>query len=378
MAAYQNQHFVPEFLLKLYNGGHEHMIDIVPMRVGRLRRGVSLHEQASKDWFYDDDGSVERELGTIEGETARIITRMLALDRPPARLSREHQGLVMFVAIQHFRTLAAATAADEKIDKLAKSVLKEASDDPEIVSNLHLVNVTLKKPVNYSMRLGFQGTPLLYDLRMKLIVNTSGRPFLASDAPVILHNRLYGQSGAPAVGLANSGLQIFVPLGPRRALIMYDEDAYEVGTSASNAVKLVNPKHADLINDLQWEAAQNVMFIPPGADEAHVVESWARWQHRSTQRVEVDHTVVAQTATTKRTRLGVNAARSVVSLDLPFVKIKLPPPPPWSGQYIPAARHPEWAEHVTGLIEALDEGRIDPQSFVNRTLKVPRTPRRRR
>ena len=58
---------------------------------------------------------------------------------------------------------------------------------------------------------------------MKLIVNTSGRPFLASDAHVILHNRLYGQSGAAAVGLANSGLQIFVPLGPRRALIMSSE-----------------------------------------------------------------------------------------------------------------------------------------------------------
>lgn len=41
----------------------------------------------------------------------------------------------------------------------------------------------------------------------------------------------------------------------------------------------------------------------------------------------------------------------------PFVKIKLQPPYP--GQYIPAACYAGW---------------IDPATFVNRTLKVPRTP----
>ncbi|MEG8048997.1 DUF4238 domain-containing protein [Sphingomonas aurantiaca] len=226
--AYRNQHFVPEMYLRLFNEGHEDAIDIVPMRSGRLVRGASLHNQASKHLFYGEDGSVERELGQIEGAAAGIIATILRRDRPPNRLSPDHQGLVMFISIQLMRTLAAVEEANERADKVAKSMIREAIPGHEMLDRLDLVKVTLSDPVADAMRAGFQGTPFLYDLKMKLIVNSSDVPFLASDAPVIMHNCLYEGTGAPASGYANKGLQIVLPPGPWRALILYDSAVYEV------------------------------------------------------------------------------------------------------------------------------------------------------
>lgn len=377
MVAYRNQHFVPEMYLRLFNGGHRHMIDIVPMRTGKLVRSASLHDQASRNWFYDDDGSVERPLSEIEGAAAGIIATMLERDRPPAQLSADHQGLVMFISIQYSRTLAAAEDANERIDKVAKSMIRESMPDNELISMLDKVRVTLKSPVSDTMRSGFLGAPLLYDLKLKMIINSSQHPFLASDAPVVMHNWLHDGTGTPATGYANSGLQIILPLGPWRALLMYDENAYDVGSFASRSVQLINSKHADLINELQWEAARNVMFVPPGTDATQLAEAWEHWRERNQDKVLVEHTVLSDDGSSKRTRLGVSSVPSSVSLRLPFVRLKMNRPPAWSGEAHAQLRHPEWAEYVTDLSREVESGRLHPALYVERTLKVPKTFRRR-
>ncbi|HEX4738817.1 MAG TPA: DUF4238 domain-containing protein [Allosphingosinicella sp.] len=378
MPANKNQHFVPQSYLRLFNDGDERQIDVLPLSLGRIIRGVSLRDQASRPWFYDQDGTIERELAKLEGSAAGIIRAMLARDRPPKRLSSEHQGLIMFLALQLARTQAAADAENERADKLAKLLIRRMNPDNPLRDNLDLVRVTLTHPVHEAMRMAFLGTPLLYDLKLKLIVNASSTPFVASDAPAILHNHLCDGTGTPARGYASIGLQIILPLGPWRALLCYDGDAYAVGSPTSNVVRLLNSRHADLVNDLQWEAARHVLFVPPCADEEHLISFWDRWRHQSREQIVAADEVIFQDEKTMRTRLGIGAAPSAVDLSLPFVRPLRPKFPAWTGEQPPEVRHPEWVAYVGDLIQRVDDETLHPARFVELTLKVPRMPRRRR
>jgi Protein of unknown function (DUF4238) len=72
------------------------------------------------------------------------------------------------------------------------------------------------------------GASLLADLTLTLIRNDSDTPFIASDTPVVLHNRLYEGQSVSVAGYANVGLQLFLPLGPRLTLFGFDGAAYAV------------------------------------------------------------------------------------------------------------------------------------------------------
>lgn len=376
MSARKNQHFVPQFYLRLFAEPGGRRISVLPLSTGRIIHGASVRDQAARPWFYDRDGSVEDALSRMEGGAAPIIAEILRRDRPPPRLSAEHQGLIVFLAIQMSRTQAAAEDANERADKVAKALLRRAMEGDERLADLDLVTISLTHPTSDAMRAGFFGIPLLYDLRIKIIVNASGRPFIASDAPVALHNRWYEGTGAPALGHANAGLQIVVPLGPDRALLLYDEDVYEVGSAASSTVRLVNPAHADLINDLQWEAARSVIFVPPNVSPSPLESAFARWRGHASDRILVEETLLSRSNSTMRTRLGVGGVPSRIAFELPFIRVRAAAPPAWDGSRSPEVRHAEWAAHVTSLAQAVDTGRLDAAGFLKMTLKVPRTPRR--
>lgn len=378
MSSRKNQHYVPKMYLRLFAEPGGRQIGVLPLSTGELVTGASIRDQASRPWFYDRDGSIEEALGTIEGEASRIIAAMLGRDRPPRRGSSEHQGLVTFLSIQLSRTQAAADDVNERTEKVAKALLRQAHEGNTRLNNLDLVKIKLTSPVDEAMRWGFLGTPLLYDLHYKLIINTSGCPLTASDAPVVLHKRWYEGTGTPALGLADEGLQLIVPLGPWRAMIFYDPGLYAVGSTVSSTVRLVNPAHADQLNDLQFESARSVIFVPPGMPISTLRAGWERSRTKRPDRVIVDHVVVERSATSMRTRLGVGAVPSQVRLDLPFVRERAERPPAWDGRSPPPSRHPAWVSHVRALAKAVDQGLLAPDSFVELTLKVPRPSRRHR
>lgn len=373
MSKNKNQHFVPKMYLKLFGNPDGASIGVFNIAAERFIPVASIRDQASKAWFYDRDGQVERTFGAIESRAARLLDQILQHDRLPPRFGGAHHGLLTFVSLQHERTQAALLEVNERTDQYVKALLRHQFAGQEIAENLHRVKISRTDAMAESLLAAHLGMPLLYDLKYKLIENVSGRAFFISDAPVIFHNQLYSGTGTPADGYANVGLQILMPLGPWRAILFYDDVAYNVGSPASSVIRLVNPAAAMRINDLQWEAADKNLYISPATQVEELHERCRYWKaKRKTGRILLTDIVVRDDDREKRVRLGVGRQPSDVMLDLPFVRNALPKPGPWKGDDHPPLRDPDWSHIVTTLAEMVQDEQLDYREFIKLTLTPPR------
>lgn len=374
MTEKKNQHFVPKMYLKLFANADRRSIGVFNLKRGCFIPVGSISDQASKNWFYDRDGQIENVLGIFETRAAALIAQILAADRLPPRYGPDLYHLLTFIALQRERTEAAVSELNERTDRYMKAVLRHDPRSQHLVDALDSVIISRNDAVAESLFLAHVGTPLLLDLACKLIVNTSGCAFFISDAPIILHNPLFEGSGAPATGYANVGLQVIVPLGPWRALLFYDDVAYRVGNGASNTVRLVNPAHAALINDLQWESAEHNLYVSPATPPDLLHSAHERWcLRRPSRRIVLHDMVLRDDSQQKRVRIGVGRAPSTVRLNLPFVKTRLDPPGVWDQASEPPVRDPEWAHYVTTLADMLGDEQITYKEFVRRTFMAPRS-----
>ncbi|WP_430514331.1 DUF4238 domain-containing protein [Pannonibacter phragmitetus] len=174
---------------------------------------------------------------------------------------------------------------------------------------------------------------LLMDLDIVLIKNESNTRFISSDAPLVLHNRLYEDQDISCIGYANVGLQLFLPLGPQLAIFGFDRGAYKVEYSESGLVKVNDDEQIFLINDLQWEAAHSVLLVSSDTPEQILQESANIWSsRRGAERTVSREEIVYRTENEAKMRYGSGAAPSKVALNLPFVTCTLPKPArlgPW-------------------------------------------------
>ena len=141
-------------------------------------------------------------------------------------------------------------------------LLRHAFEDTsEIPNGIVLEDFELVK-LNLSMIL--DALEQISDLKAHLVVSRSV-PFITSDAPVYAYNQYCeGIRDIGITGLANRGLQIFVPLSPSLLLIIYDGRTYKIrrladrwsGRSVTNDVSDI-----DQLNLLQLLSAErNVYF----------------------------------------------------------------------------------------------------------------------
>ena len=64
-----------------------------------------------------------------------------------------------------------------------------------------------------------------------------------------------------SVGLASKGLLIFLPLSPKKLLLLYDKSVYKVGSKKGSMSILRDPKEIDNINLMQWlKCHDNIYF----------------------------------------------------------------------------------------------------------------------
>lgn len=369
MAEKKNQHFVPKMYLRLFGDPGGRSIGVFHIATGRHFPNASIADQAAKPWLYDHDGTVEDTFGVIEGRAAPILRTILADDRVPATRTVSFHRLLTFVILQRERTLAAVAELNARTDAYVKAFLRHQYPDQENLDRLDRVTIRRTAAMADSLLTAHLGMPLLYDLKAKLIANVSGRAFFTSDAPVILHNRLFEGTGAPALGYGSQGLMVLVPIGPWRAVLLYDSRAYEVGSRASHLVRLVNPAHARLVNDLQWEAAESCLYVSRETAAPELAEDRERWlKPRTKCKILLSNQIVRDDDREKRVRVGAGRALSTVRLDLPFVHIRLPPPGRWQEGTVPAMRDPAWVDYVTNLAEMVQDELLDYTDFSKQTL----------
>ena len=359
MPDHKSHHYVPQMYMRLFARAGDNRIGVYVIDKAKFIPQAPIRGQACCDYFYGKDVRAERALGHIEGHAARIFAEAVNHNRLPMPDSQDHQWLIFYLGMQHARTIGAAEQHNEGSEKLAKSILRrkaELEGNSEIVAALDSVRIRRPNAVSEVMGYATIGASLLADLTFMLIRNGSDTPFIASDTPVVLHNRLYEDQRISVAGYANVGLQLFLPLGPQLALVGFDSAAYTVQANSDGIVMIDDRAQIRLINDLQWEAAYAVLLISPNMPEPALRSSAAVWaSRRGTERTVFREEIGDQSDTEMRTRHGSGEAPSTISLDLPFISCLLPTPAPLEPWEVPPFRDAERVARVDRAFERLDD-----------------------
>ncbi|TIT89026.1 MAG: DUF4238 domain-containing protein, partial [Mesorhizobium sp.] len=318
-----------------------------------------IRGQACRNYFYGKDRRVERALSYMEGQASRIFAEAISDGRLPTPGSQDHEWVVFYLGMQHARTVGAAERHNEGSEKVAKAMLRHKAKlegNSEMMAALDRVRIRRRDAVSELLGYTAVGAGLLADLTFMLIRNDSDTPFIASDTPVVLHNKLYEGQHISVTGYANVGLQLFLPLGPQLAIFGFDSNAYAVETGAGGLVEVDDASQVRLINDLQWEVAHEVLLVSTDMSEQALQASALDWSsRRRSERMILREEIVYQSDSEARTRYGSGETPSRVSLDLPFVTCKLPKPTPLAPWEIPPFRDAERVSRVDRALERFDE-----------------------
>ena len=179
-------------------------------------------------------------------------------DLPPP-LSPEHLAIILYVIMQHGRTKYSADQTEELHDMLTKHLYRVLKLEGMDIDKF---NTTIEEAPLLTLGIVVQGYPLLLDLAYKLLLNKTDVEFVTSDNPVVLYNQLFSfRKFGSNTGLAQKGLQIFLPISPKIALIFFDHNVYSVGKRHSLTVNVDLSKDVYELNTLQMCSAMNCVYF---------------------------------------------------------------------------------------------------------------------
>lgn len=358
----KSHHFVPQFLLRFFSVDGS-SVGLYNLRSAKMVPGASLKHQACRDWFYGRDGQAEQALGHLESGASTVLRRMIDTGRPPKRYSDDHRILATFLLIQSARTAQAAAEANEMVDKVGKWMLRNVLTDPKLVAFLDHMTIQLTEPAVEALRPAVMETPVILDLKIKLLHNVSSAPFVLSDHPAVKHNGLYSSADVSVLGLANIGLQFVLPIPPEYAVVFYDEKAYSLGNVASNVIKVTSASIVLALNEFQWaNAAENIYFRPSDGPTGWTPAPGRIAELRKDEHVSVGEAEVPMRGAKRVKMISVQTQRPSRTLKMPLFRSRIAPPPLVNMGTLPL-RDPDWAFHVHRLTDALNAGTISPEEF---------------
>ncbi len=222
MAEQKKQHYIPRFYFKLFSP-NKRSIEIYNPKSKNAYSG-SYRKLCAKNYFYSKRGEVETSLSSIEGESSKVINKLVSTHDISSLTIEDAFTICAFLAFQNYRTEKEKINFDEILNLSAKHTLEYLLQTDEKYSEIysdktlldHLKIEMNEGQLNYMFHMYAEGPILLNDLSPLILINKTQYDFIFSDAPVIFYNSYFNNLGHGTNELANIGLQIFFPLNPIR------------------------------------------------------------------------------------------------------------------------------------------------------------------
>lgn len=277
-----NHHYVPQFYFR-YFSTNSRSICLLNRASGATIPEASVRGQASKSRFYGKD-EVERALGNVEGACSGAL-RKLVEHRDPMRLDHQDVTLILtWLALQRSRTMAARHMGKPMHDKVLKLYLEmtisndtelSADQRSEYLSSLDSIAANPVQSQLVDMKVAMEAAANLSDLQPILLVNRTNRPYIFSDAPVILYNGYYRKVTLRGVlGFDTPGLMVLFPLGPSLQLMLFDAACYGVRRVRDHQIHVRELKDIASLNKLQIHSASNCIYFHEFKFAPYVTELW--------------------------------------------------------------------------------------------------------
>jgi hypothetical protein len=226
----KKHHYVPQFYLREFvdprtPSGQEPYVWVFSKDGKQRERRAPKNILWERDLYTFDIGGqkryeLERTLSTIESEFAEAVRKKLAPHLPLT--VKEHEALCLFVATMLQRTIRQKDTQESFYDQLVTQVERLEAHNSSDGSTSATLRAAKKDIHKAGIMAIFSEIPELLS-RMSLAIlctdRTSAR-FITSDDPVTLFNpelqwqRFYGP------GLAQTGVELTMPVSPQLALCM--------------------------------------------------------------------------------------------------------------------------------------------------------------
>lgn len=266
MSSNKNQHYVPKAYLRSFASDGERCTNLYAINQGKSVRDASIRDQCSRNYFYGNEPKFESFLQFFEGRYGDVLNRL----RQGQLERKDLFTLFRFFILQHLRTPQKLEQRLDVVDAFRNTVIGGKA--------LHEVHEDAKRPTDLQREMQEQiyisasANEYLHDLEPVLLVNNTKMPFITSDNPACLTNRLYTQRYRDETsGLVQSGVAIFMPLSPLTAFFAYDREVYEpVGKDWLLQVR--NERDVDRVNELQAQVASSTLFFNDWNDREYVAQ----------------------------------------------------------------------------------------------------------
>lgn len=247
----KRQHYVPRLLLKPFSADQVN-VQCYVLESNRFVERATIKEQCKEDYFYGKDGKIEHAFSVLETAISKIFETRL-VENLDSLTIEEIETLKIFINFQLFRTTSSANDINIGLEGMMKSALKE---NPKMKTiNLASFRIEYEGSQFRSLSLAYDTLPALLDLEVKFLINTHDIDFITSDDPVILYNQWVEhhpkfRKYPSGTGLANKGIQIFLPITPKICVHLYDSSTYSVGSKQNRSVGL-SKKDIQHLNRIQ-------------------------------------------------------------------------------------------------------------------------------
>lgn len=262
----KNQHFVPKFLLKFFSlNKEEKALGMFITKTGIFQKSVSLVEQASKKYYYGEDGVVEDWLGVIEGNVKPIFSEIIENRNLPKFHSDNHIFLLEFIQLMNLRNPVEIEFWYESFNKIHQHL-------KEIDSEISEFDINQRSTMSASLSGLGRSTDYCLDLKCKILINKTNVPFIIGDNPSIKYNQFMEIKNylLGGMGLACKGLQILMPLNPQTTILFYDSWAYKVGDKKKSFIELQSESEIFQLNALQLINCKSIVYFNEQVSESYI------------------------------------------------------------------------------------------------------------
>ena len=266
----KRQHYVPLHYLRQFSA------DKKRVNLYNIRRNfyvlAPIRAQCKDKFFYGEDERWEKWLGTVESTCAQALQRLTVADAVPPCGSEDRTCAILWTAVQKVRTML---HADELATMLSRAdeVLYPTEAARRWASEREMrVQTTRARATLQSLGLADTVFRAIEDLQVA-ILQSDKNEFWTSDNPIQEYNIYTEKDNVLSwLGAGSEGLLLFVPLCPRRCMLLYDGVVYEMRNKGrGTGVVRATAKDVDFANKLQAIACTEHIYFR-GDEEASRVE----------------------------------------------------------------------------------------------------------
>jgi hypothetical protein len=287
VAEQSNQHFVPKFYFRRFNGGSE-CIHLLHQRSERIILGAGIRGQCARNKFYSN-GESETPFSAVEGGHARTLQYLseAAWSRTEEDITLEHyNSLLHAILFQRARTLLEIEKDASTIESMTFEMFKEhvrnspgIEDRDALLEQLESGNIRIKIGQRWVARTSITTmlncADLITDLDYHLLRNHTTLPFIFGDSPVVFCNTLYQNvKNRGVLGLQTPGLQILFPIDPKTTVMLIDDSVYGGRYREPFLVDVYERCDVSQLNALQMHNSLDAIYFGDQNDQQYIMQLW--------------------------------------------------------------------------------------------------------